>query len=166
MARKRGAASGPVGPRFVARLRSLIAERDGGNMSAAARRTHVPQPQLSRILSGDIKSPTIDTVAQIARGYGVSVDDLLGTAGDATVPPVALATAAAVRRALETAIEAVAQLERDAAADAVGAGVAGAAVQTGLNQPATSLGSGPRPTRDTPAQSPTVSDRKRGTGAR
>lgn len=103
--------------RLVARVRALVEARDGGNVSAAARRTGVKQPQLSKLLAGKVDSPTIDTVVLLARGYGVSFDDLLGApAAEERVPPAFVAAVADVRRAVEAAAASVSALERKAAA--------------------------------------------------
>jgi transcriptional regulator with XRE-family HTH domain len=48
-----------------------------GSISEAARRLGMPQPNLSRILSGDRANVTIDTMEHIADVMGVEAPDLI-----------------------------------------------------------------------------------------
>ena len=42
-----------------------------------AKKADIPYPTLAKIESGAVQNPSIETVVRIAKGLGVSVDDLL-----------------------------------------------------------------------------------------
>lgn len=64
--------------RLARNLGRLIELYDDGNLNAAARRIGVPQPTLYKIVSGERQSPSLGTVARLARGYRLTVSELIG----------------------------------------------------------------------------------------
>ena len=63
------------------RIKGLIAERDGGNVGAAARRVGISQPSLHYIVRGQ-NWPSVESLTKIAAAYGVSADWLLGLSAE------------------------------------------------------------------------------------
>lgn len=51
--------------------------KETGSMSAVARKTNMDKSTLSRIMSKEAKSITIETVCKIASAYNLSFDELL-----------------------------------------------------------------------------------------
>ncbi len=60
-----------------AHLQTLLHERDLLPAELAARAV-VPLSTLTRILNGEVKNPSIDTVISLAKGLGTTVSELLG----------------------------------------------------------------------------------------
>ncbi len=54
-----------------------IRNKKGLTQDALARKADIPYTTLTKIESNVIKKPTIQTVAKIAKGLGVSIDDLI-----------------------------------------------------------------------------------------
>jgi hypothetical protein len=64
-----------------ARVKALIAHNDGGSRSAAARALGVDLESLGGLLSGDWRRFSLDALAALVRGYGVSPAWLLAPIG-------------------------------------------------------------------------------------
>jgi hypothetical protein len=62
-----------------ARVESLITRHHGGDRRAAARRLGIEQARLTGLLSGDWRRFSLEGLAALVRGYGVSLDWLLGS---------------------------------------------------------------------------------------
>jgi len=54
-----------------------IRNKKGLTQDALARKANIPYTTLTKIESNVIKKPTIQTVAKIAKGLGISIDDLI-----------------------------------------------------------------------------------------
>jgi len=54
-----------------------IRNKKGLTQDALAKKAELPYTTLTKIESGVITKPTIQTVAKIAKGLGVSIDDLI-----------------------------------------------------------------------------------------
>ena len=54
-----------------------IRTKKGLTQDALARKAEIPYTTLTKIESNVITKPTIQTVAKIAKGLGVSIDDLI-----------------------------------------------------------------------------------------
>jgi transcriptional regulator with XRE-family HTH domain len=67
----------PLADRLAENLAALIAQRHE-SPTAAARRLGIPQPTMSRLLARQMPKPGVEVVAQIAAGYGVSIETLIG----------------------------------------------------------------------------------------
>jgi transcriptional regulator with XRE-family HTH domain len=67
----------PIFPALVARMKSLMLN---SNMSEAelARKTHLPQATINRILLGTTQDPRISTIRAIADIFGVTIKQLIG----------------------------------------------------------------------------------------
>lgn len=68
-----------------ARVKALIAHHDGGDARAAARALGLDPDRLAGLLSGDWDRFSLDALAALVRGYGVSPGWLL-TSGIAPEP--------------------------------------------------------------------------------
>lgn len=77
-----------------ARVKALIACNDGGNRRAAARALGVDPECLAGLLSGDWRQFSLEALAALVRGYGVSPAWLLAPSSPAE-PPVSKRRAAA-----------------------------------------------------------------------
>ena len=71
-----------------ARVRTLIAQNDGGNARAAARALGIDQAGLAGLLTGDWQLFSLDALAALVRGYGVSATWLL--AADVVTEPASI----------------------------------------------------------------------------
>ncbi len=71
-----------------ARVRTLIAQNDGGNARAAAHALGIDQAGLAGLLSGDWQRFSLDALAALVRGYGVSPTWLL--AADVVTEPASI----------------------------------------------------------------------------
>lgn len=67
--------SGLVG--MSERIKRLVAERDGGKASVAARRCGISQPTMHRLVNGEQTDPPVSTINKIAQTYGVPVGWLM-----------------------------------------------------------------------------------------
>ena len=59
------------------RIRQLVDEQDGGNVSAAARRLDCPQRTLAKVYSGETKNPRADLLQAVVKFYLVDPGWLL-----------------------------------------------------------------------------------------
>ena len=75
--------------RLSARIESLIDRQDGGDRIAAARRLGLRRERLEGLLSGDWRRFSLDGLAALVQGYGISVDWLLAPIGGRRVPNTA-----------------------------------------------------------------------------
>lgn len=64
-----------------ARIEALILRHDGGDREAAARRLGLDAERLTGLLSGDWRRFSLDGFAAAVRGYGVTLDSLITSAG-------------------------------------------------------------------------------------
>lgn len=71
-----------------ARVRTLIARNDGGNARAAAHALGIDHAGLAGLLSGDWQRFSLDALAALVRGYGVSPTWLL--AADVVTEPASV----------------------------------------------------------------------------
>jgi hypothetical protein len=72
-----------------ARVESLISRHHGGDRRAAARRLGIETDRLAGLLSGDWCRFSLDALAALVRGYGVSVDWLVASDGGTGSTPAA-----------------------------------------------------------------------------
>ena len=57
-------------------IESLIEHHDGGDRENAGRRLGIPPDRLDGLLSGDWRRFSLEALAQVVQGYGVSIDEL------------------------------------------------------------------------------------------
>ncbi len=70
-----------------ARVETLIAIYENGNKRATARRLRIDLTQLTRMLSGDWRQFSLDTLGALVLTYGVSIDWLLALQPEARPAP-------------------------------------------------------------------------------
>lgn len=56
---------------------NALADREGISVNALAKKLGIPQPTMHRLLKGQTKKPSVQTLQPIAEHFGVSVDDLM-----------------------------------------------------------------------------------------
>src|SRR5687767_6650603 len=59
-----------------ARIEWLIESHDGGDRETAGRRLGIAPDRLDGLLSGDWRRFSLEALAQLVQGYGVSIDEL------------------------------------------------------------------------------------------
>lgn len=59
-----------------ASIESLIEHHDGGDRQNAGRRLGIAPDRLDGLLSGDWRRFSLESLAQVVQGYGVSIDEL------------------------------------------------------------------------------------------
>ena len=59
-----------------AHIESLIESHDGGDRDTAGRRLGIAPVRLDGLLSGDWRRFSLEALAQLVQGYGLSIDEL------------------------------------------------------------------------------------------
>lgn len=75
--------SAPIHPRKLNNCRSVIRDllaQKRLNVSELARRIHLPQPTIHRLLTGKTDDPKLSTLSLIADFFGLTLDQLIGDA--------------------------------------------------------------------------------------
>jgi hypothetical protein len=62
--------------KISAHIALLIESHDGGDRKTAGRRLGIAPDRLDGLLSGDWKRFSLEGLAQVVQGYGVSIDEL------------------------------------------------------------------------------------------